>query len=179
MLAERFERPLDRLSTCFLCRLGYASWCGSWDSNPDWARFKRAASADRARAASPQGVLTPYLRLERAASRPLDDGAWKRISESNRTARLQRPRYPPGPSAEMMEAGQGIEPRFRRSERRVLPLNEPAKWCPAKGSNPHRPLTRRLHCHYASRAGVRYGCWPHFFAVTERRVRWFTNLTME
>ncbi len=46
VLAERFERPLDRLSTCFLCRLGYASWCGSWDSNPDWARFKRAASAD-------------------------------------------------------------------------------------------------------------------------------------
>src|SRR5260370_32773863 len=46
VLAERFEHSLDRLSTCFLCRLGYASRCGSWDSNPDWARFKRAASAD-------------------------------------------------------------------------------------------------------------------------------------
>ena len=42
------------------------------------------------------------------------------------TTRLQRPRYPPGPPAKM-EAGQGIELRFRRSERRVLPLNEPAK----------------------------------------------------
>jgi hypothetical protein len=31
VLAERFERSLDRLSTCFLCRLGYASRCASWD----------------------------------------------------------------------------------------------------------------------------------------------------
>ena len=56
----------------------------------------------------------------------LSTGRGSRLRARSEHNAVQRPRYPPGPPAKM-EAGQGIEPRFRRSERRVLPLNEPAK----------------------------------------------------
>jgi hypothetical protein len=52
-----------------------AHWCEQKDSNLHLTGFKPAASGYWAMLASRQRVLTPYLRVESAVSRPLDDGA--------------------------------------------------------------------------------------------------------
>ena len=67
-------------------------------------------------------VLPPQPGIQTARRPGVEAG----FGHDPNTTWLQRPRYPPGPPAKM-EAGQGIELRFRSSERRVLPLNEPAK----------------------------------------------------
>ena len=114
-------------------------------------------------------MLTPYLRLERAASRPLDDGAWKPACESDAASRLQRPtRTPVQPAG--MEARQRVERcaarvRAEREDR----LETRQNWCPAEGSNPDQKFTKLLHCHCASRAGVDTRCCPEIYAVTKRR----------
>ena len=82
----------DRISTCFLCPLGYP-------------RLVRTAGVEPAKGRglgphavpvrnyptpsnwSPRGVLTSYLSDESRVSRPLDDGAWKPASGTIRTQR--------------------------------------------------------------------------------------------
>lgn len=71
-----------------------------------------------------------------------------------------------------MEANQGVEPRFPRSERGVLPLNELAiKLEPAVGLAPtlagYRPAV--LAAERCRRTGVDTRFCPEVYAVTERR----------
>ena len=90
-----FEPILDRPSTCCLCQLGYACvrpegfepiTLRGLNPMPLPLGYGRGIWA-------PVGVLTPYLRLERAASRTArrTGEEWKGLSESNRARRGQGP----------------------------------------------------------------------------------------